>query len=117
MFGHKLRYKIKVTFGEISLKLHQTNWNVVRIDVNVVVDELPSLIIVYTCSTIDIWTQRRRRTSTWFYAFRCHPSKMTGFQSNWCPKFSTLLWTPLARWKALSESFAIHAVCAKKCNK
>ena len=27
-FGHKLRYKIKVTFGEISLKLRQTNWNV-----------------------------------------------------------------------------------------
>jgi hypothetical protein len=28
MFGHKLRYKIKVTFGEIALKLRQTNWNV-----------------------------------------------------------------------------------------
>ena len=26
--GHKLRYERKVTFGEISLKLRQTNWNV-----------------------------------------------------------------------------------------
>ena len=54
MFGHKLRYKIKVTCGEISLKLRQTNWNVVRINVNVVVDELPSQITDYTCLTIDI---------------------------------------------------------------
>ena len=66
-FGHKLRYEIKVTFGEISLKLHQTNWNVVRNKVNVVADELPSQIIVFTCSTTDIWTPWRRRTSTWFY--------------------------------------------------
>jgi hypothetical protein len=34
-----LPYVIKVLFGEISLKLHQTNWNVVRNNVNVVVDE------------------------------------------------------------------------------
>jgi hypothetical protein len=34
--------KQKCTFGEISLKLHQTNWNVARNNVNVVVDELPS---------------------------------------------------------------------------
>jgi hypothetical protein len=34
--------KQKGTFGEISLKLRQMNWNVVRINVNVVVDELPS---------------------------------------------------------------------------
>jgi hypothetical protein len=66
-FGHKLRYEIKVTFGEISLKFHQTNWNVVRNNVNDVVDELPSQIIVFTCSTIDIWTPRRQCTSTWFY--------------------------------------------------
>jgi hypothetical protein len=59
MFGHKLRYKIKVTFGEISLKLRQTNWNVARNNVNVVADKLPSQIIVYTCLTIDIWTRRR----------------------------------------------------------
>jgi hypothetical protein len=38
-FGHKLRYKIKVMLSEISLKLRQMNWNVARIDVNVVVDE------------------------------------------------------------------------------
>jgi hypothetical protein len=58
-FGHKLRYEIKVMFGEISLKLRQTNWNVARNNVNVVVDELPSQITHYTCSTIDIWTRRR----------------------------------------------------------
>jgi hypothetical protein len=55
-FGHELRYEIKVTFGEISLKLCQTNWIVVRNNVNVVADELPSQIAVYTCLTIDIWT-------------------------------------------------------------
>jgi hypothetical protein len=53
-FGHKLRYKIKFSFGEISFKLCQTNWNVAINNVNVVVDELPSQIIVYTCLTIDI---------------------------------------------------------------
>ena len=30
MFEHELCYKIKDTFGEISLKLCQTNWNVAR---------------------------------------------------------------------------------------
>ena len=39
---YSLFFKIKVTFGEISLKLRQTNWNVARIDVNVVDDQLPS---------------------------------------------------------------------------
>jgi hypothetical protein len=80
MFGQKLRYKIKVRFGEISLKLRHTNWNVVRNNESVVVDELPSQIIIYTCLTIDIWTRRRRRISTWFYALWCHPPKMMGFQ-------------------------------------
>jgi hypothetical protein len=56
MFGHKLHYKIKVMFGEISLKLRQTNWNVARNNVNVVDNELPSQITIYTCLTIDIWT-------------------------------------------------------------
>jgi hypothetical protein len=41
MFGHNLRYETKGTFGEISLKLRQTNWNVARNNVNVVADELP----------------------------------------------------------------------------
>jgi hypothetical protein len=41
-FGHNLRYETKGMFGEISLKLRQTNWNVVKNNVNVVVDELPS---------------------------------------------------------------------------
>ena len=57
--GHKLCYKIKVTYGEISLKLRQTNWNVVRNNVNVVAGELPSYITIYTCLTFDIWTRRR----------------------------------------------------------
>jgi hypothetical protein len=35
-FGHKLCYKIKVTFGEISFKLCQTNRNVAINNVNVV---------------------------------------------------------------------------------
>ena len=43
-------------FGEISLKLHQMNWNVARNNVDVVADELPSQITVYTCLAIDIWT-------------------------------------------------------------
>jgi len=47
MFGHLLRYEIKVTCGEISLKLRQTNWNVARFNVNVIVDELPSQITYY----------------------------------------------------------------------
>ena len=41
-FRHNLRYETKGTFGEISLKLRQTNRNVARNDVNVVADELPS---------------------------------------------------------------------------
>ena len=56
-FGHKSHYEIKVMFGEISLKLRQTNWNVARNYVNVVVDELPSQITFYTCLIIDIWTR------------------------------------------------------------
>ena len=53
-FGHKLRYEVKVTFGEISLKLRQTNWNVARNNVKFVVDELPSQTTFYTCLTISI---------------------------------------------------------------
>jgi hypothetical protein len=34
---------------------------------------------------------------------------MPSFQWNWCQKFSTLLWTPLACRKALSKSYATHA--------
>jgi hypothetical protein len=51
-----LRYEIKVTFGEISLELRQTNWNVTIINVNVVVDELPSQTTIYTSLIIDSWT-------------------------------------------------------------
>ena len=91
---YSIRSKIKVTFAEISLKLRQTNWNVARINVNVVVDELPSQIIVYSFLTIDIWTQRRRCTLMQFYALRSHPHEMAGFQTCWCQKLSTLLWTP-----------------------
>ena len=79
-FGHIVRYEIKVTFGGISLKLRQTNWNVARINVNVVVGELPSQITVYTCLTIDIWIWWHQRTSTRFYVLRCHPPEMAGFQ-------------------------------------
>jgi hypothetical protein len=41
-FGHNLRYETKGMFGEIFLKLRQTNSNVARNNVNVVDDELPS---------------------------------------------------------------------------
>jgi hypothetical protein len=41
-FGHNLRYAKKGIFGEISLKLRQTKWDVARNNVNVVVDEVPS---------------------------------------------------------------------------
>jgi hypothetical protein len=51
--SYSLRFKIKVTFGEISFK---TNWNIARNNVNVVDDELSSQITVYSCLTIDIWT-------------------------------------------------------------
>ena len=76
VFGHKLRYEIKITFGEISLKLRQMNWTVARNNVNVVVDELPSQITIYTFLIIDIWTRQCRRTSTRFYALWCHPPKL-----------------------------------------
>ena len=79
-FGHNLRHKIECISGEISLKLCQTNWNVVKNNINVVDDELPSQMIVYTCLTIDIWIRWRRRTSLWFYALECHPPNMAGFQ-------------------------------------
>ena len=60
-FGHKFRYEIKVTFGEISLKLRQMNRNVARNNVNVVANELSSQIIIYTRLTIDVmWTRRHR---------------------------------------------------------
>ena len=69
-YYYSICFKIKVIFGESSLKLRQTNWNVVRNNVNVVVDELPSQITIYTCFTIDIWIRRRRRTSMWFFCVR-----------------------------------------------
>jgi hypothetical protein len=70
MFEHKLHYIIKVTLGEIFLKLRQMNMNVARNNVNVVVGELPSQITLYTCLTIDMWTRRHRRTPPWFKALR-----------------------------------------------
>jgi hypothetical protein len=33
---------------------------------------------------------------------------MAGFQTNWCQKLLTLLWTPLACRKTLSENYAMH---------
>jgi hypothetical protein len=41
-FGHNLRYETKGKFGETSLKLRQTNWDVASNNVNVVAYELPS---------------------------------------------------------------------------
>ena len=71
---------------------------------------LPSQITIYISLTIDIWTQRRRRTSTWFYVLWYHLHKMVGFQTNWRQKLSILLWTPSTHQKSLSESYAMHAI-------
>ena len=103
MFGHKLRYEMRVTLGGIPLKLRQTNWNVARNNVYVVVDELPSQIIIYTCLTIDVWTRRRRHTSTRFYVWDQSMSIVNGDERACCLQ-------PLARWKELSESYATHAI-------
>ena len=55
LLSYSLRFKTKDTYGEISLKLRQTNWNVARNNVNVVVDELPSQSTNnYTYVIIDI---------------------------------------------------------------
>ena len=35
------------------------SWNVAKIDVNVVVDELSSQTTIYTCLIVGIWTQWR----------------------------------------------------------
>jgi hypothetical protein len=67
-------------FGIIYVKLCQTNWNVAKNNVNVVANELPSQTTIDTCLTIDIWTRRRRCTSTRSYALRWHPPKLAGFQ-------------------------------------
>ena len=56
---NKLRYKTKATIGKMFFKLRQMIWNVGINYVNIVVDELSSQIRVYTCLTIDIWTQQR----------------------------------------------------------
>ena len=40
---------MKVTFGGMSPKFRQTNWNVAITNVNVIVDELPSQVTIYTC--------------------------------------------------------------------
>jgi hypothetical protein len=37
---------MKVTFGEISLKVHPMNWNATKTNVYVVDDELPSQITI-----------------------------------------------------------------------
>ena len=104
-----MRYKRKVMFGEISLKLCQTIWNVARINV-VVVDELPSQISFYICLTIDIWTQWRRRTINAVLCASVLSTQNDMFQINWRQKLSTLLWRPLTRRKALSENYTMHTI-------
>jgi hypothetical protein len=53
-FGHKLRYEVKVMFGEISLKLHQTNWNVSKNKANVVVDSIDSFKMIDNSPKVSI---------------------------------------------------------------
>ena len=111
VFGHKPRCKPKVTFGEISLKLCQTKWNVAR----------------NQCKCCWWWTIESNNSlnlfndwyldstaSTHINAVLCAlvPSarKWRASIENWRQKFLTLLWTPLARQKALNESYAMHAI-------
>jgi hypothetical protein len=43
---------------KILSKFCQTNWNVAKNNVYVVVDEVPSQVTVYTCLILEIWAQR-----------------------------------------------------------
>ena len=104
----KWKLRLVKFFSNFAKRTRMLSKKKCKNNVNVVANELPSQITIYTCSTIDIWTWWRRRTSTQFYALQCHPPRMVCFQRNWCQKF-TLLWTPLAHRKALSESYATHA--------
>ena len=89
------------------LKLSQTNWNVAKNNVNVVVGELQSQIIVYTCLIIDIWTQR---TSMRFYALSMPSAHIGGVPVNLVPKVFDFFMASLARRKALSESYATYKI-------
>jgi len=112
-FGHKQRYEIKIPFGEISLKLRQTNWDVARTNVNVVADELSSQITIHTCLAIDIWSRRRRRTSTRFYALRCHPLKMTDFREIGAKSFQLYYGHPQLAGERLVRAMQCTQFCAK----
>ena len=108
-FGHKLRYEIKVTFGEIC----QMNWNVAQNNVK------------WCCCCCWWWITKSNKSlhlfNTWYLdsmvlthidivlCASVPSAQNDNFQWNWHQKFSTLLWTPLTRWKALSENCATHA--------
>ena len=97
-----MHYKIKVTFGEISLKFRQINWNVARNNINVVVDELPSQITIYTCLTIDIWTRRRQPTSMAALCALVPSAQIGGLPVNLVPKvFDFTMDTPSSPETAL----------------
>jgi hypothetical protein len=92
--------------GEISLKLHQMNLIVAKINWNIVANELPSQSVVYTCLTIDVWTRRRRRG---FMCFRCYPPKLAGFHWKLAPKpFDFIMDTSgspeSAQWEELCDA-------------
>ena len=90
--SYSLLFKIKVTFGEISLKLHQTNRNVGNINVSIAINELPRQIIVYTWLTIDIWTQL---INTHQRGFMHHSAQNGGLPMKLVPKnFNFIMDTP-----------------------
>jgi hypothetical protein len=106
-----LRYEIKATFGEISLKLCQTNWDVAINNVNVVADELPSQITVYICLTIDIWTRRHRHTSTQFGAIR---PKWWASSEIGAKSFQLYYGNPWLTGKLLVRAMQCTQFCAKR---
>jgi hypothetical protein len=104
-------YEIKVTFGEISLKLRQKNWNVARNNVNIVADELPSQIRVYTCFINNGYLDSM--TSMHIHTVLCTsvPSAQNGrLPMKLAPKVFNLTMDTLARRKALSQSYAMNAI-------
>jgi hypothetical protein len=108
-----MRCEIKVMFDEISLKLRQMNWNVIKNNANVVADELPSQLMICTCLTSDIWTQRCRCRSTRFCALRCHPPKLASFQWIGAKSFRLYYGHPKLAGKCLVRAIQRTQFCAK----
>jgi hypothetical protein len=85
-----------------------------KINVSVVVGELPSQIPVYTCLTIDTWTRQHRHTSTRFYALWCYPPEMPDFPVKTGAKSFQLYYRqPWLARKRLVRAMQCTQICAK----